>query len=272
MAYVISGNLSNEGRVIIFKESDWSVESNTVISGGGAYEVEVADGDYRMVACRSNEGELLGYGKVTPGYIPAFEFTVEPASPFELPLTVSGTYNFTVDWGDESGLGTITEWDDVAKNHNYAGSGPYTVTIEGTIVGWSFNNNSYASAMRDISSWGPLRLGNDGAYFKGCTNLTISDTNALDTTGTTNMFEAFMGCNSLTTGSNINNWDMSLVTNMAAMFAFPGGKSPQMPFNMDISEWDTGSATTMQDMFRQCTDFNQDISGWNTSSVENFYL
>ena len=38
-------------------------------------------------------------------------------------------------------------------------------------------------------------------------------------------------------------------------------------FNQDISGWDTGNVTEMQNMFREASDFNQDISGWNTSNV-----
>lgn len=67
MPYKISGNISEEARVIIFDESDWSIESNTVISGGGNYEIEVKDGDKTIVS-RTNNGWTIGYGAVTAAF------------------------------------------------------------------------------------------------------------------------------------------------------------------------------------------------------------
>ena len=66
MPYKISGTKSETARIMILKESDWSIESNTVVSGSGAYEVlSLIDGT-KMVVAESNEGEVLGYGSVTP--------------------------------------------------------------------------------------------------------------------------------------------------------------------------------------------------------------
>jgi len=68
MPYKISGTKSETARIIILKESDWNIESETVVSGSGAYEIsELASGNKTVVA-RSNEGETLGYGDVTPTY------------------------------------------------------------------------------------------------------------------------------------------------------------------------------------------------------------
>ena len=43
-----------------------------------------------------------------------------------------------------------------------------------------------------------------------------------------------------------------------------GGKST---FNADISKWDTGKVTNMNQMFYQASAFNQDIGSWNTAQV-----
>jgi len=66
MPYKISGTKSETARVIVVKESDWSIESNTVISGSGAYEVDGLETGAKTVIAESNEFELLGYGSVTP--------------------------------------------------------------------------------------------------------------------------------------------------------------------------------------------------------------
>jgi len=66
MPYKISGTKNETARIIILKESDWSIESNTVVSGSGDYEVDGLESGYKLIVYKSNEGELLGYGNVTP--------------------------------------------------------------------------------------------------------------------------------------------------------------------------------------------------------------
>jgi hypothetical protein len=65
-AYEISGTKSETARIIVFDESDWSIESNTVVSGSGVYEIDMYDTNTRTVIAKSNSGELLGYGNITP--------------------------------------------------------------------------------------------------------------------------------------------------------------------------------------------------------------
>ena len=64
------------------------------------------------------------------------------------------------------------------------------------------------------------------------------------------------------------NWDTSLVEDMSgydgSAYQGFGGKST---FNGDISKWDTGKVTTMNDMFYTASAFNQDIGNWNTAQV-----
>ena len=73
MPYKISGTKSETARIIILKESDWSIESNTVVSGSGAYSVEELESGVKTVITESTSGEMLGYGDVSPEYyiIPA---------------------------------------------------------------------------------------------------------------------------------------------------------------------------------------------------------
>ncbi len=64
--FKVKGTKSETSRIIVFDESDWSIEVNTVVSGSGAYEAEVADTGDRTVLARANDGELLGFGGITP--------------------------------------------------------------------------------------------------------------------------------------------------------------------------------------------------------------
>jgi len=72
MPYKISGTKSETARIIIFKESDWSIESNTIISGSGSYEVNSLVSGTKTVLAESTTGEMLGYGNIFAElYIPA---------------------------------------------------------------------------------------------------------------------------------------------------------------------------------------------------------
>ena len=187
------------------------------------------------------------------------------ANQVQLPLEISGTYNFTVDWGDGSPIDTITVWNDPLTLHTYALAGTYTITITGQIEGFRFNNTGDRNKLLDITSWGPdFRLGNSDSYFYGCSNLDLSGVlDILDLTGTLTMFNCFRDCISLTTVNNMDLWNTSSVTNMASMF------NNATSFNQPIGTWNTSSVQFMNGMFNNATSFNQPIGTWNTSSVTN---
>ena len=178
----------------------------------------------------------------------------------QLPLLSGGTYDFIVDWGDGSS-DVITSDSDTNKTHTYASQGSYDVKISGTINGFSFQNTGDVKKITDIKSWGPLKLGNGGSYFRGASNLIVTATDVLDLTETTNLYGAFDNCTSLTTIPNINSWDVSNVTTMQWLFR-------NTPFNSDISNWDLSSLTDMSGLFLNANQFNQDISSWDTSQVQ----
>jgi surface protein len=181
-----------------------------------------------------------------------------------LPLIASGTFNFTVDWGDGS-QSTVTAWNSPNKTHTYISQGIYTLTISGTLNGFSFNGSGDKLKILEITQWGMLRLGDFGYQFFGASNLTITATDVLNLEGITNLTQAFASCSSLTTVPNMNLWDTSAVTNMQGMFS--GASS----FNQDISHWNTSQVTNMSSMFYDALSFNQNLSQWNTSHVTTMY-
>ena len=178
-----------------------------------------------------------------------------------LPLSSTGTYNFTVDWGDGSS-NTITAWNDANKTHVYAAGGTKTLTITGTLTGWVFNNTGDKRKITNISQWGSFRFGTmEGGYFYGANNLTITATDIPDLTGTTSMNQAFRNCGSLTTVPSMNSWNTAAVTNMSFMFSYAS------TFNQNIGSWNTAAVTDMSSMFLGASTFNQNIGGWNTAAV-----
>ena len=61
--------------------------------------------------------------------------------------------------------------------------------------------------------------------------------------------------------SDLSNWDVSSVTNMASMF-----HSASL-FEGDLSKWDVSSVTNMANMFHSASAFNSDLSKWEVFSV-----
>ena len=198
----------------------------------------------------------------------SFVFTVQTtASPeiFALPLEASGTYDFHVNWGD-SNSDNITVWNDAATTHSYAAAGTYTITIFGIIQGWRFNNGGDKDKIYDISSWGPLKLGNSNGYFYGCSNLTISATDILDTAAVTTFQSAFRDCSSLTT-LDVSGWDTAAITTFIAAFYNCSSLT-----TLDVSGWDTAAVATFQSAFYNCSSLTTlDVSGWDTAAVATFY-
>jgi len=177
----------------------------------------------------------------------------------KLPLIASGTYNFTVDWGDGNS-NVITVYNASTVTHTYTTSGIYNIKITGICIGWQFNGTGDRLKITSISSWGSLKLGTtQGGYFQGCQNLNLSSvTDILDLTGTTSLLNCF-AVSFVPNINRINEWNVSGVTNMRAVFY-------QSSFNQDISAWNVSSVTTMIYMFYQGF-FNQNIGGWNVSNV-----
>ena len=175
-----------------------------------------------------------------------------------LPLVENGIYNFKVFWGDgESSI--VAAYDLESASHTYSDSGDYTVKIWGQIEGFNFyKTDASAKSILDITDWGELKLGNDEAYFRGCSNLQITADNAPDLSSTTTLKAMFRECTSF--NSDINHWDVSSITNMQDVFYKAGN------FNQPLNNWNVSNVTTFETMFRSSA-FNQDISTWNVSNA-----
>ncbi len=202
-----------------------------------------------------------------------------------LPLYNGGAYNFVVDWGDGSNS-TITAWDDANVTHTYASEGEYEIRITGQIDGFRFNNGGDKLKLVEIKAWGPLKVGNNGFYFYGCSNLVYTGNDDLNLSGITSLNNMFRDATSFTGdlsswdvsnilimtsmffnannfAGDLSNWDVSSVTDMNSMFY---GSSN---FNSDLSSWDVSNVLNMGNMFRSASSFTGDLSSWDVSSVKN---
>ncbi|MFW6014594.1 MAG: BspA family leucine-rich repeat surface protein [Candidatus Nanoarchaeia archaeon] len=177
----------------------------------------------------------------------------------KLPLTPTGSYNFTVDWGD----GNTDKITSLSKaRHTYEEPGRYKINITGKIQGWSFDNKGDKNKLLEIKQWGPLRFGNTGGYFHGAKNLKITAEDMPCLEGTTDLTNMFARTN-LQKIPNINKWDVSNVKKMNSMFSYA------IQFNNDLNGWDISNVKDMSFMFFRATSFNKPIDKWDTSNVES---
>jgi surface protein len=190
---------------------------------------------------------------------------------FKLPLISTGTYDFTVDWGDSSS-DAITTWNQAETTHTYASTSSYTVTISGTIEGWRFANTGDRLKILNIESWGPIKFQtelntNNGCFF-GCANLDVTAFDTPTFNSGVGLASFFRGCSNLEGNSSFNNWNVSGVISFNSMFLLAS------KFNQNIGNWDVGSATNFSSMFQVATLFNNggsgDINNWDVSSSGTF--
>ena len=134
MPYKISGTTSETARVIIIKESDWSIESNTVISGSGAYEVEDLEEGKKMVFARANNGGFKGFGNVSSIFYELLGSTI-----WAWGLNNVGQLGLgdTSQRDEPTQIGSDTTWSQFSAGQGFTVS----VKTDGTL--WTCGNNTY---------------------------------------------------------------------------------------------------------------------------------
>jgi surface protein len=188
----------------------------------------------------------------------------------KIPLIGDG-YDFTIDWGDgttETKTGALR-----VISHTYSVAGTKTVSImpniitgfPGIIMGPLFGNRGY---LRTVEQWGSGQWKSMLGAFRGATNLSITATDVPDLSVVTSFRGMFDGCTALSNSNgSMLNWvfttDSSKSIDMSQMF-FSATK-----FNQDLNNWNVSNVTNMTDMFNRAAAFNQDISSWNVSNVTN---
>lgn len=195
----------------------------------------------------------------------AFVFEVRTTAPnetFTLPLESTGTYCFVIKHGDGQ-ADNITAYNQPEVTHTYATPGTYIVSITGTIQGWRFNNLGDKDKIYDISSWGPLIVGNNQGYFYGCSNLTVSAPDKLNISGVSAGHNFFRGCSSLKSVPSINNWDFSSILRMDNFFRFA------TLFNQNVSGISAPLCTHFNGFLGSCVGFDQAMGTLTITSATN---
>ena len=167
----------------------------------------------------------------------------------------SGTYNYTVDWGD----GTVDANQTGNATHEYSSSGGHMVKITGDFPHIHFNGREGSDKIQTVEKWGDIKWESMAGAFKGCSNLEITATDVPDLSQVESMSEMFSGATSF--NQDIGRWDVGKVINMHAMF------HGATAFNQEISNWDVSNVEIMRNMFWKATSFNKDIGSWDVSNV-----
>ena len=251
--------------IAITISSGASISEGIVAENGDVTGIVFVDNETMTLTITAQDGSTSTTYDITitvakdPSFIS--KWTVAAGDTVVLPLYNNGEYDFIVDWGDASTEENITSKE---ASHQYISAGTYNITIKGVIDGFNFHynkdpQNPSKEMIVDIIQWGNLKLGNEGYYFRECSNLNITAIDSPDLSNTTKLTGTFMYATLF--NSDISNWDVSAVTNMSSMFYEASA------FNQDISNWDTSKVEQMGYMFVKSTSFNQDISNWNVSKV-----
>ena len=180
----------------------------------------------------------------------------------------AGNYNYTVNWGD----GSISKNVDKSITHIYAKDGNYTVKINGVFPAIYLNNGGHdlnltnyignPDKLIEIKQWGSIKWKSFVKAFAGAHDLKITATDTPNLKNVKNMGGAFAN-DDTNTFNNINDWNVSNVTDMDNMF-YGATK-----FNQPLNNWDVSNVTDMSWMFYGATKFNQPLNNWDVSNVNN---
>ena len=188
--------------------------------------------------------------------------SVSNLTTYDFELGLFGDVNVSIDWGDSTPASVATTARVV--RHTYATSGQYEIRVSGSLTGFGQDPDSYdepligAEYLTGVSSFGTLGLTSLAYAFYGAVNL-VSVPSVLPST-VVSLEDTFWDADSFNDAS-ISEWDTGSVTSMERMF------SDASSFNQSLNSWNTSSVTSMEEMFSDASSFNQDISDWDTSSV-----
>jgi surface protein len=127
----------------------------------------------------------------------------------------------------------------------------------------NFNQTTDQSRLIDVVQWGATKWSFVSPKFNGCNNLNITAIDIPNFSFVFNLDQMFNGCTILNGPTNINNWNIGTVTSINNMF------KNAVSFNQPIGNWNTSNIKYMTSIFEGASSFNQPIGNWNTSNVED---
>jgi len=129
--------------------------------------------------------------------------------------------------------------------------------------GLTFNNYAYPDNLIKILSFGNIPLeGISGYQFADLSFSLPDNSNSVPTIlQNTSLKGAFYNSRVIDTAKNINNWDVTNVTDMSGTFL-------KSSFNQVINNWNVRNVTNMESMFMDSS-FNKGLLDWSLNSLKN---
>jgi surface protein len=269
-----------------------SVDIDAIINGN--YRVYVAN-DKGVLSAASLNMVVVSMPRLydrpaIQDFVMTLDTTLSDDNTVGLPLR--GTFNVTVNWGDDTSVETFTSDGDTSPSHVYENEGTYTIQISGALehfgVDWDIEVRwTGVNMVTTVTSFGTLGIESlEGAFYRAenliqvPTELPTSvtdlrcmfaraylfnqDISGWDVSNVTDMSYMFTAASVF--NQDLNSWDVSNVTNMYGMFG------DTVAFNGDVSDWDVGNVTDMSWMFFNAGAFNQDIGDWDVGNVNSMLL
>ncbi len=184
----------------------------------------------------------------------------------QITIPASGS-NYTIHW---------EEVDNPTNHGTTTASDYYTLTLptpgvyqiqitkgNGSFNAITFNNEGDILKLLEITRWGDTPWSSMENAYTGCANLTVSATDLPNLQQVSSMAWMFSSCTSLQTVPNVDQWNVSRVSNLTGMFY----KASR--FNASLSSWNVENVTNMSYLFGDATNFNQSIANWNVAKVTN---
>jgi surface protein len=183
-------------------------------------------------------------------------------------LPLNGTFDVTVNWGDDTSVETFTSDGDTSPSHVYENEGTYIIRISGSLehFGMDYTIDEVpwfgVNMVTTVTSFGTLGIESLEGAFWDAENLIQVPTEL--PTSVTDLKAMFLLADLF--NQDIGGWDVSNVTDMSYMF---GAASV---FNQDLNSWDVSNVTDMSLMFFGADAFNQDIGAWDVGNVNSMIL
>ncbi|HBZ65335.1 MAG TPA: hypothetical protein DEO70_00740 [Bacteroidales bacterium] len=255
---VIATNLCTQGVRDVVKGSQW----------GAADASSVSPTSYFLTATGANSSSTGKPSDTTASYSPkmpgeGLEFvlhTTEDNTVIELPLygDVNCWVQITKDWAYIS-MEPYSTPGDIPITLETAGN--YTIIISGILTQFGKGDTAWIGSefLTQVNNFSDIGLTSLSGAFAHSQIASVPTTLPSTITDLSYAFDSVQSY-SIT---NIDQWDVSHVTNMAFMF------NQCTFFNEDISNWNVGMVTNMESMFSYTNGFNQNIGSWDVSQVLN---
>jgi len=221
-----------------------------------------------LYGCQNAQTQQRTLGKTLSREVPFVTvWRVSPADPtVTIPVDPAYTYRYSVEWGDGQSSSDLNG----SVTHVYKKAGEYTVKISGRfphlLMHASSDLSSYdrregenAAKLIRVVDWGTLRWKSMRNMFAYCANLELDTSSRPDLKEVHSLRNMFYGAGAF--DSDINDWNVSSVTDMSGMF-YEAGR-----FNQPLNHWDVSHVKDMSRLFSFAAVFDQPLNDWNVSSV-----